>query len=81
MRSTIKKKKKTLLCEESLANEILNLHIAASLNAQDIHTSVQSGYLISRLRLDPKKDADFVPLPGPLLRKYITYARTYVFPR
>ncbi|KAL3531896.1 hypothetical protein ACH5RR_005417 [Cinchona calisaya] len=33
-----------------------------------------------RLRLDPK-DNDFLPLPGPLLRKYIAYARTYAFPR
>ncbi|GAB4856728.1 DNA replication licensing factor mcm8 [Ancistrocladus abbreviatus] len=40
-----------------------------------------SGSLVSRLRLDHKKDTDFVPLPGQLLRKYITYARTYVFPR
>ncbi|KAI0498640.1 hypothetical protein KFK09_019530 [Dendrobium nobile] len=39
-----------------------------------------SGSLISRLRLDHKKDKDFVPLPGPLLRKYIAYARTYIFP-
>ncbi|PKU73219.1 DNA replication licensing factor MCM3 like 1 [Dendrobium catenatum] len=40
-----------------------------------------TGSLISRLRLDHKKDKDFVPLPGPLLRKYIAYARTYIFPR
>ncbi|XP_020599304.1 probable DNA helicase MCM8, partial [Phalaenopsis equestris] len=40
-----------------------------------------SGSLISRLRLDLEKDKDFVPLPGPLLRKYIAYARTFVFPR
>ncbi|GAB2226932.1 hypothetical protein Droror1_Dr00008731 [Drosera rotundifolia] len=39
------------------------------------------GSLISRLRLDPKRDKDFVPLPGQLLRKYIAYARSYVFPR
>ncbi|XP_020588426.1 probable DNA helicase MCM8 [Phalaenopsis equestris] len=39
-----------------------------------------SGSLISRLRLDLEKDKDFVPLPGPLLRKYIAYARTFVFP-
>jgi DNA helicase MCM8 len=43
--------------------------------------SVRNGSLVSRLRLDPKKDADFAPLPGPLLRKYLAYARTYVFPR
>lgn len=37
--------------------------------------------LVSRLRLDKAKDGDFVPLPGQLLRKYIAYARTFVFPR
>ncbi|KAG7027994.1 putative DNA helicase MCM8, partial [Cucurbita argyrosperma subsp. argyrosperma] len=37
--------------------------------------------LVSRLRLDRAKDSDFVPLPGQLLRKYIAYARTFVFPR
>ncbi|PSR98198.1 DNA helicase [Actinidia chinensis var. chinensis] len=82
------------LLDKQVSDHIMSLHAGsgehspaakklctASLNARDIHTSVQSGYLISRLRLDPKKDADFVPLPGPLLRKYISYARTYVFPR
>jgi DNA helicase MCM8 len=37
--------------------------------------------LASRLRLHPEKDRDFVPLPEPLLRKYISYARSYVTPR
>uniref|UniRef100_A0A0D9WHF9 Probable DNA helicase MCM8 n=1 Tax=Leersia perrieri TaxID=77586 RepID=A0A0D9WHF9_9ORYZ len=37
--------------------------------------------LASRLRLHPEKDKDFCPLPGPLLRKYISYARTHVNPR
>ncbi|XP_051206010.1 probable DNA helicase MCM8 [Lolium perenne] len=37
--------------------------------------------LASKLRLHPEKDRDFVPLPGPLLRKYISYARNYVTPR
>ncbi|KAH0455902.1 hypothetical protein IEQ34_015934 [Dendrobium chrysotoxum] len=40
-----------------------------------------TGSLISRLRLDHEKDKDFVPLPGPLLRKYIAYAKAYIFPR
>ncbi|XP_037494357.1 probable DNA helicase MCM8 isoform X6 [Jatropha curcas] len=53
----------------------------ASQNNGSIDMSVRSGSLISRLRLEPNKDADFAPLPGPLLRKYIAYARTYVFPR
>uniref|UniRef100_A0A2N9IKY6 Probable DNA helicase MCM8 n=1 Tax=Fagus sylvatica TaxID=28930 RepID=A0A2N9IKY6_FAGSY len=54
---------------------------AASQSAQGIDLSVKSGSLVSTLRLDPKKDVDFVPLPVQLLRKYIAYARTYVFPR
>ncbi|EEC79367.1 hypothetical protein OsI_20256 [Oryza sativa Indica Group] len=37
--------------------------------------------LASRLRLHPEKDKDFCPLPGPLLRKYISYARSHVNPR
>jgi DNA helicase MCM8 len=37
--------------------------------------------LASKLRLHPEKDRDFVPLPEPLLRKYISYARNYVTPR
>ncbi|KAJ9181622.1 hypothetical protein P3X46_009734 [Hevea brasiliensis] len=56
------------------------LRIASQSN-RGIDMNVRSGSLISRLRLEPKKDADFAPLPGPLLRKYIAYARTYVFPR
>ncbi|XP_031474929.1 probable DNA helicase MCM8 isoform X2 [Nymphaea colorata] len=41
----------------------------------------KGGSLASRLRLDPREDKDFAPLPVPLLRKYITYARNYIFPR
>nr|AID55114.1 DNA replication licensing factor [Cocos nucifera] len=41
----------------------------------------RNGSLASRLRLDPEKDKDFVPLPGVLLRKYIAYARNFIFPR
>ncbi|KAL5546223.1 hypothetical protein UlMin_005910 [Ulmus minor] len=43
-------------------------------------TRVEGGSLVSRLRVDPKKN-DFSPLPVQLLRKYIAYARTFVFPR
>ncbi|KAL2345025.1 hypothetical protein Fmac_006310 [Flemingia macrophylla] len=50
-------------------------------NAEGVDLGVGSGSLISRLRLDPVKDSDFVPLPGQLLRKYIAYARSFVFPR
>ncbi|KAG8648488.1 hypothetical protein MANES_08G003200v8 [Manihot esculenta] len=56
------------------------LRIGSQIN-RNIDMNVRSGSLISRLRLEPKKDSDFAPLPGPLLRKYIAYARTYVFPR
>ncbi|XP_039132044.1 probable DNA helicase MCM8 [Dioscorea cayenensis subsp. rotundata] len=42
---------------------------------------VSNGSLASKLRLHPEKDKDFVPLPGSLLRKYIAYARNFVFPR
>lgn len=53
---------------------------AASQSAVDIDMS-RGRSLVSKLKLDPKKDADFVPLPMQLLRKYIAYARTFVFPR
>lgn len=43
--------------------------------------NVEGGSLVSRLKLDQKKDGDFAPLPVQLLRKYIAYARTFVFPR
>lgn len=49
-------------------------------NMGEVDLKVKSGSLVAKLRLDPK-DTDFVPLPGPLLRKYIAYARTYVSPR
>ncbi|KAI4310727.1 hypothetical protein MLD38_035682 [Melastoma candidum] len=41
----------------------------------------KGGSLLSRLKLHPAKDKEFAPLPGPLIRKYIAYARSYVFPR
>ncbi|XP_024028712.1 probable DNA helicase MCM8 [Morus notabilis] len=53
----------------------------ASQNAEGIDMKVEGCSLVSRLRLDPKKDGDFAPLPVQLLRKYIAYARTFVFPR
>ncbi|XWS59719.1 hypothetical protein CRYUN_Cryun08bG0146100 [Craigia yunnanensis] len=82
------------LLDKRLSEHIMSLHAGygenspavkkpriASQNVEGIGMSVKGGSLVSRLRLDPKKDADFVPLPGALLRKYIAYARTYVFPR
>ncbi|XP_057865260.1 probable DNA helicase MCM8 isoform X2 [Cryptomeria japonica] len=43
--------------------------------------NLRNGSLAARLRLNPVQDHDFVPLPGPLLRKYIAYAKQFVFPR
>lgn len=47
----------------------------------DIVFGVPSRNLVSRLRLNLVKDKDFVPLQIPLLRKYIAYARNFIFPR
>ncbi|GAA0156192.1 DNA metabolism protein [Lithospermum erythrorhizon] len=46
-----------------------------------IDPNVKTNSLAARLRLESEKDADFVPLPAPLLRKYMAYARSHVFPR
>ena len=54
--------------------------LAESRNNRGVDLNVKSGSLVAKLRLD-HNDRDFTPLPGPLLRKYIAYARTYVFPR
>ncbi|XP_011004162.1 PREDICTED: probable DNA helicase MCM8 isoform X3 [Populus euphratica] len=79
--------------DKRVSDHIISLHAghgeyspaAKKLRTASLHggidMSVRNGSLVSRLRLDPKKDADFAPLPSPLLRKYIAYARTYVFPR
>ncbi|KAE8690522.1 putative DNA helicase MCM8 [Hibiscus syriacus] len=84
------------LLDKRLSEHIMSLHAGygerspavkkpriakASQIVDAVSMSVKEGSLVSRLRLDPKKDADFVPLPGALIRKYIAYARTYVFPR
>ncbi|CAA7013000.1 unnamed protein product [Microthlaspi erraticum] len=45
------------------------------------NTHAKEGSLMSRLRFDSKKDDDFTPIPGQLLRKYIAYARTFVNPK
>lgn len=54
--------------------------IKALQNGGAVDLGVKSS-LVSRLRLDPRESSEFVPLPGPLIRKYIAYARSYVFPR
>lgn len=59
----------------------LCLSNAAPHNFESIGMRIKGGSILSRLSFDPKKDNDFVPLPGPLLRKYIAYARAFVFPR
>ncbi|KAF5750356.1 DNA helicase MCM8 isoform X1 [Tripterygium wilfordii] len=82
------------LLDKRLSEHIMSLHAGggehspmvkkprlASQNDGSIGTNANSASLVSRLRLDPKKDADFVPLPAPLLRKYIAYARNFVSPR
>ncbi|XP_059646933.1 probable DNA helicase MCM8 [Cornus florida] len=82
------------LLDKRVSEHIMSLHAGhgeqspaakklctVSLSARGIDMSAKGGSLVSRLRLDPKKDSDFVPLPGPLLRKYIAYARSYIFPR
>ncbi|XP_059305736.1 probable DNA helicase MCM8 [Lycium ferocissimum] len=80
--------------DKRLSEHIMSLHAksveqppvakrlcTASLDVREIDMNTKQGSLIARLRLDPKKDSGFVPLPGPLLRKYIAYARTYISPR
>ncbi|KAJ0476592.1 putative DNA helicase [Helianthus annuus] len=79
--------------DKQVSEHIMSLHagigdssqtvkkLTASQSVRSTDFYVKSTSLVSRLRLDPKKDRDFVPLPVPLLRKYIAYARTYVFPR
>ncbi|CAI8614550.1 unnamed protein product [Vicia faba] len=54
---------------------------SASQNVEGVDLGARSGSLISKLKLDRRRDNDFVPLPGQLLRKYIAYARSFVFPR
>ncbi|KAI5665342.1 hypothetical protein M9H77_24665 [Catharanthus roseus] len=82
------------LLDKRLSEHIMSLHTGHGQNSpaakrlrkasEDVGATdrdLRSKALAPRLRLDPKKDADFVPLPGPLIRKYIAYARTYVFPQ
>nr|XP_017255384.1 PREDICTED: probable DNA helicase MCM8 isoform X2 [Daucus carota subsp. sativus] len=81
------------LLDKRVSDHIMSLHAgyaqqspaakkqrAASINTINLDLHERSGSLISRMRLDPKEDSDFVPLPGPLLRKYVAYAKTYVIP-
>ncbi|KAL5711249.1 DNA helicase [Ranunculus cassubicifolius] len=82
------------LLDKRLSDHIMSLHAehpppgpapkklcTARQVGTDISLASKSGSLVSRLKIDPQKDRDFAPLPGLLLRKYIAYARTFVFPR
>ncbi|XP_062117205.1 probable DNA helicase MCM8 [Humulus lupulus] len=83
------------LLDKRLSEHIMSLHTGyaehapaakklrreATQNDRGIKMKVDGGSLVSRLRLDPKKDGAFAPLPVQLLCKYIAYARNFVFPR
>ncbi|XP_057983976.1 probable DNA helicase MCM8 [Malania oleifera] len=82
------------LLDKKVSEHIMSLHagygdhssaaakrLCRASQARDIGISMRNSSLVSKLKLDPKKYGDFVPLPSPLLRKYIAYARTFVFPR
>lgn len=82
------------ILDKRLSEHIMSLHkghghgspaakrlCTASRDVGGVDQNLRSKSLAARLRLDPQKDADFVPLPGPLIRKYIAYARTYIFPQ
>ncbi|XP_008239426.1 PREDICTED: probable DNA helicase MCM8 [Prunus mume] len=82
------------LLDKRVSEHIMSLHAGygqhspaakrirgASQSAEGIDMRGEGCSLVSRLRLDPNTDGDFVPLPVQLLRKYIAYARNYVFPR
>ncbi|CAH9091655.1 unnamed protein product [Cuscuta europaea] len=82
------------LLDKRLSKHIMSLHAktpehppvtkqlcTAPFDVRGSSLNVEHNSLTSRLKLDPNKDRGFVPLPGPLLRKYIAYAKAYVFPR
>ncbi|KAH7437197.1 hypothetical protein KP509_05G060500 [Ceratopteris richardii] len=53
-----------------------SLHRAANQNVGGSGST-----LAARLRLNSQGDSGFSPLPGPLIQKYVAYAKQYVFPR
>ncbi|XP_010464617.1 PREDICTED: probable DNA helicase MCM8 [Camelina sativa] len=82
------------LLDKQVSEHIMSLHSAsgettpalkkfkpASQNAGYANINAKGNSLLSRLRLDSKKDDDFSPVPGQLLRKYVAYARTFVNPK
>ncbi|KAI3687924.1 hypothetical protein L1987_81628 [Smallanthus sonchifolius] len=56
------------------------LHDKRAEHIMSVNYGCDSGWNSGGQSLFPK-NSDFVPLPSPLLRKYVAYARTYVFPR
>ncbi|KAJ3669148.1 hypothetical protein LUZ60_011098 [Juncus effusus] len=82
------------LLDKRVSDHIMALHTSAghlvqnkkqrtvqNSNNGNAELALGGSSLASRMRLDPEKDKDFAPLPSPLLRKYITYARNFVFPK
>jgi DNA helicase MCM8 len=82
------------LLDKQVSEHIMSLHSAsgetspalkkfkpASQNAGYANMHAEGNSLLSRLRLDSEKDDDFSPVPGQLLRKYISYARNFVNPK
>ncbi|KAK9158177.1 hypothetical protein Scep_004751 [Stephania cephalantha] len=82
------------MLDKRLSEHIMSLHagygekppaskkpcLGAPRSSKDVNLDI-NGSLVSKLRFNSSKDRDFAPLPTPLLRKYIAYARTFVFPR
>ncbi|KAJ7562309.1 hypothetical protein O6H91_03G063600 [Diphasiastrum complanatum] len=81
------------LMDQRLSEHIMALHAGSEvrsnaakhslyqLNAGLQQKTGKGASLVTRLKLDQAADTDFAPLPAPLLRKYISYARQFVFPR
>ncbi|GJU00829.1 probable DNA helicase MCM8 isoform X2 [Tanacetum coccineum] len=71
------------LLDKRVSEHIMSLHasngdtsqalkkLKESRSVSSVDLDGNSGSLVTRLRLDPRKDRDFAPLLGPLLRKYI----------
>uniref|UniRef100_A0A7N0VDJ5 Probable DNA helicase MCM8 n=2 Tax=Kalanchoe fedtschenkoi TaxID=63787 RepID=A0A7N0VDJ5_KALFE len=81
------------LLDKRVSEHIMSIHTSYGENSAaikrtrvsqhvgSIDTGINLSSLAARLRLDPRKDRDFAPLPSQLLRKYIAYARNFVYPR
>ncbi|KAL1193894.1 putative DNA helicase MCM8 [Cardamine amara subsp. amara] len=79
------------LLDKQVSEHIMSLHSGSGETSpalkklktapRNANIHAKEGSLLSRLRFDSKKDDDFAPVPGQLLRKYIAYARTFVNPK